>query len=78
MPPHLPPSLRRASSPVLPAAAALFLISSPADGQDDLSHYAQWALTRHVTGEYAVAEEYCERILGFGSEDAHLASIRIK
>ena len=78
MPRNLPHLLRGARVLVLWAAMATFWLPAPVWGQEGLSYYAQRALKMHVTGDYAEAEEYCERVLGYGSEDVNLARIHIQ
>ncbi len=79
MPRFLPHALRGARFLVLVVVAVAVLCPEPAGGQTDtLSYYARRALLLLVTGEYAEAEEYCERVMRFGSADANLARIRIE
>lgn len=73
----LPLSLRGVGCLVLLVGAATFLIPARAMAQKDWSYYSQRALANYVQGEYADAEEYCERIMSFGADDPNLARVLI-
>lgn len=52
-------------------------LTSFAHGQDGWSYYAKRALQSYATGDYADAEEYCERIMSFGANDPNLTRVLI-
>jgi tetratricopeptide (TPR) repeat protein len=79
--PMSPNLLRPLLGPGVPAclvAVAVHLAPVAAHGQEGLSQSARHALRQFVTGDYAEAEDYCKRIISFGSADANLATIRIR
>ena len=53
--------------------AALAIFQGTTFGQDDLSYYAKQTLRLHLTGKYAEAEEYGERMMSYGVSDANVA-----
>lgn len=60
-------------------AAGLVLCGvSLADAQEELSYYAQRAQRLLWTGEYADAEEYCERVLEYGNPDPGVVKVLIE
>ena len=77
MPRSLPHPLRGASVLVLLVAATTVLLPLRAAGQNDWSYYAQRAFKDYLSGDYAAAEEYCERIMSFGGDDPDLMRVFI-
>lgn len=73
----LPLPLRGARALLHSVAIATCLLVVHAQGQNERSYYAQRALANYVSGQYAEAEEYCERILSFGVDDPNLMRVSI-
>ncbi|MEM0896019.1 MAG: hypothetical protein AAGJ79_03970 [Verrucomicrobiota bacterium] len=57
---------------------AVAILQGTARGQDGLSRYANQTLRLYLTGEYAEAEQYGERVTSYGINDANVAITVIK
>ena len=78
MQPNLSHAFRQVSLCSCLVAIVVFLVPPGLCGQDELSPYARRALMQLVAGDYPEAEEFCDRVIDWGSADAHLAMIRIR